>query len=478
MKIKSYKTIETGTGEIPPDYPDKCFDQILAFLGYGFCKCVWEEETVFILDKDGYRTNIPLKDLKVGDKVMIPDKINPHAEVLNIWKRSKQVWTAKFDNGLKITTSLEHRYLCEDGEKRTLTETFSGGFKVVTVQGPSKICSVEKMGERNVVDIEVDHPLHCFYASGVAVSNSHALSYSVYSAIDLWLKAYYPLEFMCVNLSVTPPNAEKKGISLLDNRVKYCRSLGIKVFAPDVRYSSDKWIIHEGGLMAPLTNLKGFGINDYTVIVNCRPFKSITDFMDRTRLGSSKFDILCLGGALDYFGEREYLFNWFHEFYEKQGKKKKGNARQLSFLDSFEEEFEIKTQLSKPLQSQLFREYNGFSMEENLLVKYSKVMKDNPNVRELGEVLKSRKNKHNVVLCRIMKTSPFTSRSGTEFMKISISDGNADGETVMKMSDYRQYERTLKEGNVLLLPIQLDDKDGFYIDNLDRIEARIIERAS
>ena len=113
-----------------------------------------------------------------------------------------------------------------------------------------------------------------------------------------------------------------------------------------------------------------------------------------------------------------------------------------------------------------------------MLIKYASVLKNNPSVRELGEVLKSKKNKHNIVLCKIVKASSFTSKSGTEFMKISIGDGTFESETVMKKSDYRQYERTLKEGNVLLLPIQLDDKEGFYIDDLDKHEAKVIEKAN
>ncbi|MBP5459067.1 MAG: hypothetical protein J6Y62_02685, partial [Clostridia bacterium] len=115
-------------------------------------------------------------------------------------------------------------------------------------------------------EIPADYPDRCFDQImaflGYGFCKSHALSYSVYSALDLWLKAYYPLEFMCVNLSITDRAKEKKGVRLLDQRVRYCRSIGLKVSPADVRCSGDRWIIRDGGLIAPLSNLKGFGTND------------------------------------------------------------------------------------------------------------------------------------------------------------------------------------------------------------------------
>lgn len=477
MKVKSYKTIQVG--EIPPDYPDKCFDQILAFLGYGFCKCVWELCSVFVQDKDLNPTPVLIKDLKVGDKVLAPtgDGNRCFVEVLNIWKSRKEICRALFENGKTCKTSLEHRYLCQDGRKHTLKEIFNNrdDYMVLTVDGYTRLKGIEFQGEENVVDIEVDHPLHCFYADGVAVSNSHALSYSMYSAVGLWLKAYYPLEFMCVNLSATERSDEKKGVSLLDQRVKYCRSLGIKVSPADVRLSGNKWMIQDGGLLAPLSNLKGIGVNDVENIVTHRPYSSVTEFMDKTHIGESKFDTLLLGGALDCFGEREYLYNWYHEFYSKQ-KGKKRDTRQITFLDAFDEGFEIKTQLPRLVLDDAFFEINGFSMDEDLLKKHAKLV-DGKVVKALGVALSERKTKHNTVLCRIREVSNFTSKSGAQYRKIRVSDGNDEAETILQNGEYLQHERALAVGNVVLLPIVLNDNDGFYIDNLDRCDVKVIERA-
>ena len=178
-KIISHKTIQIGTGEIRPDFPNQFFDQILAFLGYGFCKCIWEEEWVDIKPSGMDSVfSIKLSALRPGDRIWAPTSKGKDDWVLvsNIFKKEEEIYKVSFENGLECHTSMEHKYLCEDGEKRPLWEVLEKDLEVKTEKNSSKVLSVVKMGKKNVVDLTVEDPLHCFYAGGVAVSNSHALS--------------------------------------------------------------------------------------------------------------------------------------------------------------------------------------------------------------------------------------------------------------------------------------------------------------
>ena len=335
----------------------------------------------------------------------------------------------------------------------------------------SKVKQVRYLGKQKVRDIEVDNHLHRFYANGIVVSNSHATAYSVYSAIGLWFKAYYPLQFMCANLSVTDRSSSR-----LNQRVRYCQSKGFRIYPPDVRNAGSQWKIHEGGLMAPLSNLKGFGVNDVLTVEKNRPYSSVTDFMDKTGLGKAKFETLVFGGALDCFGEREFLYNWYHEFYTKKSKSKKSNQMELFFDDIDQSDcFDIKTAFSQFELDKTFEDLNGFSIQENLLIKYASYLKDYPEVKTIGDALARKTNKRFYLLCRLIEASPFTSKTGREFVKLVFSDGIDTIDTVMQRINYDRYTKSLKAGNVMALPVQLADSEGIYIDNLDKKEIRILE---
>lgn len=306
---------------------------------------------------------------------------------------------------------------------------------------------------------------------GYGFCKSHATAYAVYAAYGLWFKAYYPLEFMCANLSVTERSPE------LNRKVRYCQTKGFKVLPPTVQKSKGKeWLILDGTLIAPLGNIKGFGVNDIKAVLENRPYSSVTDFMDKTNIGKSKFEMLLFAGALDCFGEREFLYNWYTELYSKKSKKK--TERLELFFEDVEQDdcVEIKTCFT-PLELELaFEEMNGFSIQENLVIKYASLLKSEKEAKTIAEVLAKKTNKYFFMLCKIMTAKEFTSKAGKEFVKMEFSDGIDYIETVMQKHNYNIYSKSLKPGNVVLLPVQLaDDKEGIYVDNLEKKNVRVLE---
>lgn len=475
MKIVSSKKVMVGTGEVQPDFPNKFFDQILAFLGYGFCKCLSLDS--MIQRNDG---EVELGEIKEGDEILskMEDGSDGFVKVLHVFESERELWEMELENGYSLKSSLDHKYLCVDGEMHTLREIWFDHPLEVVIDGgrQSQLISCRKIGVKKVRDLEVDHPLHRFYANGIVVSNSHALSYSMYSAVELWLKAYYPLEFMCANLSITDRATEKKGVPLLDQRVKYSQSLGFRIYPPYVNEAVDKWKIHDGGLMAPLTNLKGFGVNDYEKVLAGRPYSSFSDLCERSGLGKSKIETLIFGGAVDCFGEREYLFNWFNEVFSAKPKKKK--KMQMDFFEDedVEDTFEIKQKFSRQELEAMFFDLNGFSIMENLLLKYAKKLEQREDVKTIAEVKSGRTAKHVKMFCKIVGKDLFTSKSGSHFVKLTFSDGVDSADTVVQEGNWKMFSKTLKPGNVLILPVQLSDNGGFYLEDLNKKNTEILER--
>lgn len=342
MNIVSHKTVEVGTGEVEADFPDRYFDQILAFLGYGFCK-------------------------------------------------------------------------------------------------------------------------------------SHAISYAMYSAVGLWFKANYPLEFMCANLSVTDRAQEKKGVPLLNQRVAWCLSRGIRVFPPDVETSGRGWTIRDGGLVAPLSNIKSFGEADEGVVLANRPYRDAGDFFDKTKIGKSKAESLIFSGALDRFGERGTLYNWYHNVYLNKGKAGGASSLQLSLFQDDCPAAEERCFTQAEIED-LFYELNGFSLTENLVAKYAGLLDERAGkgrVKTIGQAKRGACGRRALLLCRIRRKSEFTSRNGNQIVKIEIADGCDTAEIVMSKGNHERYARKLAEQRDMVLPVQFsDDGKSIYIDNLDKTPVR------
>lgn len=497
---------KVASGEIPAAYPDRLFDQILAFLGYGFCKCLALDTLV-----ETPAGPKPLSAIEIGDLVKAPggfpgegtagnpcgmtkcpgrqnagffecparadDPLKAPAEfvvVKDIFESRREICEFTFGGGNRLRCSYDHKVLCADGAMRPMLAVMADDWAVVQDGGyAAKVVAVEPLGNFPVRDLEVDSPCHRFYANGVAVSNSHATSYAKYSAVDLWFKAHYPLEYMCANLTVTPRSKEKKGVPILAQRVRYCRSIGIEVLPPLVELAGTEWQIHDGKLVAPLSNINGFGKDEARKIMGLRPFADLKDFASRTEITESRFDKLLFGGALDSFGDREFLFNWFRWW--RKGGKKAGKPQLSLFGDAGgEDEIPIEQTFGRPELDALFAELNGFDLPEILPLKYAALIEAG-KCKTIAMARARKVNKRFTLLCRIDAAERFTARSGNEFVRLSLSDGADAADTILQAGIWRAHQRALAPGRVVLLPAELGEKDGFWVGDLDRNDIKTLE---
>lgn len=97
---------------------------------YSFNKCIWEEELVEIENDD----EKPLKSVKIGDKVKALKKNGDshYVEVLDVMVNIRECYEIVTSNGKKIITSLQHEFVCADGEKRRLKEILDKGLSIIT----------------------------------------------------------------------------------------------------------------------------------------------------------------------------------------------------------------------------------------------------------------------------------------------------------------------------------------------------------
>lgn len=114
-----------------------------------------------------------------------------------------------------------------------------------------KITAIEPRGEQMTYDLEVADT-HNFIANNILVHNSHAADYAVITVQTAYLKAHYPVEYLCALLEIEFNDTNKVPVFLGE-----CRRMGIAVLPPDLNKSGAKFTIE------PNPNANQFPKGDY-----------------------------------------------------------------------------------------------------------------------------------------------------------------------------------------------------------------------
>ena len=132
-------------------------------------------------------------------------------------------------------------------------------------------------------------------------NKSHAAAYSLVSYQTAYLKAHFPVEFMCAVMDLDITNTDK-----LAGFKAECKAMGIEVLKPDVNESLAKFSVQNGKLRYALGAIKGVGESNMNAIVEAREkggkFKDISDFINRVdakQLNRKQLEQLIKAGAFD-----------------------------------------------------------------------------------------------------------------------------------------------------------------------------------
>jgi DNA polymerase III alpha subunit len=98
-----------------------------------------------------------------------------------------------------------------------------------------------------------------------AFNRSHSVAYGVVSYWCCWLKAHFPLEFAAATLDAQTSDADLQIATLRELVTE-----GYSYVPVDAERSTDRWTVHDGVLLGPLTNIKGIGPKAVMEIVAAR----------------------------------------------------------------------------------------------------------------------------------------------------------------------------------------------------------------
>ncbi len=139
--------------------------------------------------------------------------------------------------------------------------------------------------------------------AGYGFNKSHSAAYALISFQTAYLKAYYPVEFMCAFLTSIIDSQDKVVYYLRE-----CQRMGIKILPPDINQSFENFTVTSGGIRFGLGAIKNVGLGAVKSVVRVRkerPFTSLFDFckrVDLTQINKRMIENLIVAGCFDSVG--------------------------------------------------------------------------------------------------------------------------------------------------------------------------------
>lgn len=168
-------------------------------------------------------------------------------------------------------------------------------------------------------------------------NKAHAASYGMVAYQTAYMKANYPVEYMCALLTSESGDKDK-----VTEAINECRRIGVKVLPPDIDESdigfkivTEKDSLEDKGIRFGLSAIKNVGKAAIEAILIARKpgkFVSLADFLSRVdarRVNKKVLESLVKVGALSKFGSRAAILSSLDELRARVKPKSSTNQQDL-----------------------------------------------------------------------------------------------------------------------------------------------------
>lgn len=358
------------------------------------------------------------------------------------------------------------------------------------------IKSIKKLGVQKTLDFKVNHPLHNFIAEGIVISNSHSVSYASLSALTVYLKYKYPLEFYCALLNQT--KEETKPLEEVGKIQEELKIFGIELLPPSLIKSQIDFSIEGRNIRYGLGNIKGVSEKTIAGILDFRAANSnkyeMFQFAKQCGLNIGVLSALIHCGALadlqpekhsrarlaleaqlwNLLTDREkklcfergeehgydvlttvmFLKNTDNGKGEKYIKPSRFETIQKKYLP-LKEIYEKNSKYSRLCNFFYERSLIGYSYSTNLF----EIFKDQAGVKDLVKIqdcLDAEDGQYLEFVGVVTESKTWTSKKGNKCMKMQITDGQATMECMITNSAQEDRLNKIKMYNQNRLPEEDD----------------------
>lgn len=302
--------------------------------------------------------------------------------------------------------------------------------------------------------------------AGYGFNKSHSAAYAFISYQTAYLKAHFPVEYMCAFLSSVIDNQERVVFYIQE-----CRRLEIPILPPDINESFENFTATGGAIRFGLGAIKNVGVQAVRSIVEARAegeFTSLYDFCSRVDLGQINrrvMENLILAGCFDSLGiTRKQALSIMDECMELAAQVRQYNeSGQMSLFDEADmlvEEPTIHVQGELPRADKLAREKEvlGFFVSENPLDQYRRAI-NLLATAEIAEILADRKEGYVRLAGIVSDVVRRISRKGEPYARFFLEDYSGRMELILFPSVYRQNIDNIELDRVVLVDGVVDCKE-------------------
>ncbi|MBI5415524.1 MAG: DNA polymerase III subunit alpha, partial [Candidatus Omnitrophica bacterium] len=333
------------------------------------------------------------------------------------------------------------------------------------VEGCAKFSNIDEKKANKLFDL-ID------YFSGYGFNRSHSAAYALISYQTAYLKANYPVEFMCALL-----NSEKNNTDKIVEYVKESGAMGITVLPPDINRSVKEFDVVDGRTVRfGLLGVKNVGSTAIDSIVENRKdglYTSLFDLCRRVdlRLVNRKVvESLIKCGALDCFKVyRAQLMAVLETALAVGAKTQREKASgQVSFFDlagqggGFHKEAENLPEIKEWSKGKILaheREILGFYISGHPLAHFGAEIKEftNCTTRALRQAIEGEEVRIVGLLEEVKLTN--TRKTNERMAILRLEDMEGEVEVVVFPSTYTQLAKYLNEGEVIFLSGRVSKRD-------------------
>lgn len=307
-------------------------------------------------------------------------------------------------------------------------------------------------------------------------NKAHAASYGMVAYQTSYMKANYPVEFMCALLTAESNDTEK-----ITQAVEECRRVKIKVLQPDINESNEDFTIveekgslHDKAIRFGLSAVKNVGIAAIEAILSARSdgnFLNFADFLSRVdsrKVNKKVLESLIKVGAFEKFGKRAQILASMDEIRDKVAKKNRSENQQGLFSVDEVNKGELSTssfqlpdiqEFSDEELQLLERQLMGFSLSAKPISEIISALSVRASHR-IVEV-KEEELEGEVIIAGIVKDVRviITKKSGQQMAFVRVDDGSGTIDLVVFPSTFNITKTIWIENNPILIKGKIDQRD-------------------
>jgi len=308
-------------------------------------------------------------------------------------------------------------------------------------------------------------------------NKAHAVAYSLLGYINMYLKVYYPLEFLISNLIVDKKNEQ--------NLLQECNRYGIEILPPDINKSTIEYSIEKNAIRQGFNQIMGMGNRASNHIIEKQTFKDWIDFLDkieRRTVNSARIKNLIKAGVFKC---------WFPNEIETLNNLDDLLKKKITIIDEVANTKPMKEEYSTDVIKKLINFSKWRKIEQNFISNlsnfykqyyiknYVKVIECARDLVVISGIIVSINSKKYKETVKNVKGSTLFSAKESERMycNLSISNGQGVISVNMKPEVFEKYKVwMLEEGMnkpVSIIGKVLKEKDRVYASEMFVLDKKI-----